>query len=112
MSAAIAAAPNAAPAASQRQRRPATNTTAMMRDNPRRHDFAGANAWGLRVLAAMRNDVTTGDFYDPEAVPFYEAGAARARVSTRSTDASSRPLRASAASTSTAIPWSSMAAAS
>ena len=62
----------------------ATNTTAMMRDNPRRHDFAGANAWGLRVLAAMRNDVTTGDFYDPEAVPFYEAGAARAEATLRS----------------------------
>ncbi len=61
-----------------------SNNTAMLRDNPRRHDFAGANAWGLRVLAAMRNDVATGDFYDPEAVPFYEAGAARAEATLRS----------------------------
>ena len=61
-----------------------TNNTAIMRDNPRGHDFAGANYWALRMLGAMRNDVTTGEFYDPEAVPFYEAGARRAEASLRS----------------------------
>lgn len=61
-----------------------TNSTAVLRDDPRRHSFAGANAWGLRVLAAMRNDVTAGEFYDPDAVPFYEAGAARAEATLRS----------------------------
>jgi hypothetical protein len=61
-----------------------TNNTAMLRDNPRQHDFAGANAWGLRVLGAMRDDVTSGEFYDPDAVPFYEAGARRAEAMLRS----------------------------
>jgi MYXO-CTERM domain-containing protein len=58
--------------------------TARVRDRPRRHDFAGANAWGLRVLAAMRMDTDSGDFYDPTAVPLYEAGALRAEASLRS----------------------------
>jgi MYXO-CTERM domain-containing protein len=61
-----------------------TNKTAMRRENPRRHDFAGINAWGLRVLAQMRNDVASGEFYDPDLVPFYEAGARRAEAMLRS----------------------------
>jgi MYXO-CTERM domain-containing protein len=61
-----------------------SNSTAMLRDNPRRHYFAGANAWALRVLATMRNDVTAGEFYDPDAVPYYEAGARRAEATLRS----------------------------
>jgi len=62
----------------------ATTETAVRRDNPRRHDLVGANAWGIRLLAAMRNDVTTGEFYDPDAVPFYEASARRAEAMLRS----------------------------
>jgi len=65
------------------QGRVSTNGTAMLRENPRRHDFAGVNAWALRVLATMRNDVSTGEFYNPEAVPFYEAGAQRAEAMLR-----------------------------
>lgn len=61
-----------------------TYKTAMVRDRPRRHDFAGANAWGLRVLAAMRMSTDSGDFYDPTVVPLYEAGARRAEESLRS----------------------------
>lgn len=63
--------------------RVSTNSSAMMRDNPRRHDLSGVNAWALRVLATMRNDVTTGEFYDPDAVPFYEDGARRAEATLR-----------------------------
>ena len=47
----------------------------------RRHELAGSNAWALRVLAAMRDDVTSGEFYDPDAVPFYENGARAAEAS-------------------------------
>lgn len=61
----------------------ATNKTAVRRDDPRRHDMVGSNAWGLRVLAAMRNDTASGEFYDPDAVPFYEAGARRAEAMLR-----------------------------
>jgi MYXO-CTERM domain-containing protein len=61
----------------------ATTDSAMLRDQPRRHDFAGANAWALRVLAAMRADTASGEFYDPDSVPFYEAGARRAEASLR-----------------------------
>jgi len=61
----------------------ATNTTAVRRDNPRRHDLVGANAWGLRVLARMRGEVASGEFYDPDVVPFYEAGARRAEAMLR-----------------------------
>jgi MYXO-CTERM domain-containing protein len=74
-----------------------TNSSAMMRENPRRHDFNGANAWALRVLAAMRNDVASGEFYDPDAVPFYEAGARRAEATLRtavSLELRSAPTRA------------------
>lgn len=60
-----------------------TNMTAMRRDNPRRHDMVGANAWGLRVLAAMRDDVASGEFYDPDTIPLYEAGARRAEAMLR-----------------------------
>lgn len=63
--------------------RVSTNGTAMLRDNPRRHDLTGANVWALRVLGAMRNDVASGEFYDPDAVPFYEAGARRAEAMLR-----------------------------
>lgn len=63
--------------------RVATNGTALLRDDPRRHDFAGANAWALRMLGAMRNDVASGEFYDPDIVPFYEAGALRAEAMLR-----------------------------
>ncbi len=62
----------------------ATNGTAMLRSDPRRHEFSGANAWALRMLGAMRNEVTSGEFYDPDAVPFYEAGALRAEAMLRS----------------------------
>lgn len=55
-----------------------TYVTAGSRNRPRRHEFAGANAWALRVLGAMRSELSAGDFYDPEAAPFYEAGARRA----------------------------------
>lgn len=55
-----------------------TNMTARMRDNPRSHDLSGANAWMLRLLRDMRNDMSAGEFYDPELAPFYEAGARRA----------------------------------
>ena len=58
----------------------ASNTTAMLRNRPRRHDFAGANAWAIRVLGAMRADITSGDFYDPDAAPFYEASARRSET--------------------------------
>ena len=61
-----------------------SNMSAMLRNNPRRHDLAGANAWALRVLAAMRDDVTSGEFYDPDAVPFYENGARAAEAMLRS----------------------------
>jgi hypothetical protein len=61
----------------------ATTETAVRRANPRRHDLVGANAWGIRVLAGMRNDVRSGDFYDPDAVPFYEASARRAEAMLR-----------------------------
>ena len=65
------------------QGRVSTNGSAMLRENPRRHDFAGVNAWALRVLATMRNDVSTGDFYDPEAV----TAAARAKGALREGEA-------------------------
>jgi len=54
--------------------------TAQTRQRPRRHEFAGANAWALRVLGAMRGDLATGEFYDPELAPYYEAGARRAEA--------------------------------
>ncbi len=60
-----------------------TNMTAVRRDNPRRHDMVGSNAWGLRVMAAMRNDVAAGEFYDPDLIPLYEAGARRAEAMLR-----------------------------
>lgn len=61
-----------------------TNDTAVQRMNPGRHDFSGANVWGIRALAYMRNDVMSGDFYDPDAVPFYENAARRAETMVRS----------------------------
>lgn len=60
-----------------------TDPGAMERDRPRRHDFAGANAWMLRVLGSLRADTNSGDFYDPDLVPFYEAGARRAEAMLR-----------------------------
>ncbi len=44
----------------------------------------GANAWALRVLGTMRTEVASGEFYDPDAVPLYEAGARRAEAMLRS----------------------------
>ncbi len=61
----------------------ATNTTAMLRDRPRRHEFVGANAWALRILGAMRSDTASGEFYDPTLAPYYENGAVRAEQSLR-----------------------------
>jgi hypothetical protein len=61
----------------------ASNTTARMRENPRSHDLAGANAWMLRVLGSMRND-ESNEFYDPDLAPFYETGARRAEAMLRS----------------------------
>jgi MYXO-CTERM domain-containing protein len=61
----------------------ATNTTAMLRDRPRRHEFVGANAWMLRVLGAMREDVASGEFYDPTFRPYYDSGAMRAEQNLR-----------------------------
>ncbi|MEZ4394717.1 MAG: MYXO-CTERM sorting domain-containing protein [Polyangiales bacterium] len=60
-----------------------TNNTAMMREDPRSHDLAGANSWMLRVLRDMRNDMGSGEFYDPELAPFYEVGAQRAEAMLR-----------------------------
>lgn len=60
-----------------------TNMSAVRRDNPRRHDMAGSNAWGMRVLATMRNEVASGEFYDPDVIPLYEAGARRAEAMMR-----------------------------
>ncbi len=64
--------------------RTSTYKTARTREQPRRHTFAGSNAWGLRVLGAMRADLSSGDFYDPELAPAYEAGAQRAEAMLRS----------------------------
>jgi MYXO-CTERM domain-containing protein len=61
----------------------ATNTTAMLRDMPRRHEFVGANAWALRMLGAMREDLASGEFYDPTMRPYYENGAMRAEENLR-----------------------------
>ncbi|MBI5513712.1 MAG: hypothetical protein HY909_08080 [Deltaproteobacteria bacterium] len=63
--------------------RVSSNDVALLRSRPRRHDLAGANAWGLRVLGRMRGDVASGEFYDPDAAPFYEAGAQRAEATLR-----------------------------
>ncbi len=63
--------------------RVSTNSTAMLRDNPRRHELSGGNAWMIRVVGAMRSDVASGEFYDPDSVPFYEAGARRAENTLR-----------------------------
>lgn len=57
-----------------------SNNTAMLRDNPRQHLFVGGNAWAIRVLGQMRNDESTGVFYAPDLVPFYENSARRAEA--------------------------------
>ncbi|MEZ4391512.1 MAG: hypothetical protein R3A48_10485 [Polyangiales bacterium] len=61
-----------------------TYVSALPRPTPRRHEFAGANAWALRVLGAMRGEISSGEFYDPDSAPFYEAGARRAEAMLRS----------------------------
>ncbi|MEZ4410391.1 MAG: MYXO-CTERM sorting domain-containing protein [Polyangiales bacterium] len=60
-----------------------TNATAMTRDNPRQHHFAGANAWAIRMLGQMRNDESTGEFFAPDLAPFYEVAAQRAEAMLR-----------------------------
>jgi MYXO-CTERM domain-containing protein len=58
--------------------RVSSNKVAMIRTNPRRHDLVGANSWGSRAMAFLRNEVASGEFYDPDIVPFYENSAQRA----------------------------------